>query len=133
MKNARSFLVALLTSVFIYVSANLFNKINSAFEPAGLFINILQLIFIIKCIVLIICVMPSRVDLRQSAYGYLVTNFLIISYHISINGEVVFPVFMVVFQGFQIIGYLILQGRLKVLVKDMLRIPTKTERLTEHI
>jgi len=107
--------------------------INLPFEPAGLFMNILQCILIIKCIVLIIFIMPAGVNLRWAAYGYLLVNVLIIGYHIIKYDVFTFPLYIGIFQGGQIIGYLILQGRIKVSESNTLRIPQKTELITEQI
>lgn len=133
MKNVKSLLIALLTSLFIYLSANLFNRLNWGFEPEGLFLNILQTILFIKSLVILICFMPSGSDLKQSVYGYLLANVLIISYHITISSALTLPFYVVVLQGIQIVGCLMLQGRLKVLSQDTLHISEKTELITERI
>ncbi|MDN3548617.1 hypothetical protein [Mucilaginibacter aquaedulcis] len=133
MKNVTSFLVAMLASVFIYISVNLFNLINSAFEPAGLFMNVFQIIIIVKCIALVIFFTPAKIDLKQVAYGYLLANTFIVGYHIITYSVIAFPIYIVIFQAVQVIGYLILQGRVKVSESSKLRIPEKAKLITERI
>jgi hypothetical protein len=77
--------------------------------------------------------MPSKVNLRQTTYGYLLANTLIISYHVIINNALTFPIYIVVFQAVQSVGYLIWQGRITVSKNHSLRIPEKAELITERI